>query len=518
MDGVRWLAGSIAGRGDSACSAGARPPQEGGRGTRPRATGYGPPLCYLSRVTRPLARAAALAGPSALLAAYQLAPLPVALAAALGFLVCAWRWPAAALPAVVLALPFHQLLRPVIGAWSFSAAEVGIVLCAGGALLRLAGRGPNPPAPFPTREGGPGGVGLSSFDLAALAFVALGALSLTASIRPWESLRSLRTIVVEPVAFYFLVVWLGGGRPGARRLAGAVVASAVAVSLVGLYQYATNQNIITAEESLRRIRAFYGSPNNLGLYLGRAAPLALCLWAFGGGQWRYGLALVPIGAALVLTFSVGAWLGVVAALVFVAAVRGRRALIAVVAGLAALAALAAPLLLGLERFRSHLDFGEGTTFQRLQVWLSALSMVRDHPLLGIGLDNFLCYYRDLGYILPGGWREPNLSHPHNLVLDFWLSLGLAGLILSLALLARFFGVGLAVYRAEREPWARALALGIVASMVDFVAHGLIDNSYFLVDLAVLFWLSSAILRVLPAAAPRRARPEERPGNLEVAPP
>jgi len=55
-------------------------------------------------------------------------------------------------------------------------------------------------------------------------------------------------------------------------------------------------------------------------------------------------------------------------------------------------------------------------------------------------------------------------------------------------------------------------------MVDFVAHGLIDNSYFLVDLAVLFWLSSAILRVLPAAAPRRAPPEERSGNLEVAPP
>lgn len=509
---------------------GAHPPWKGERGAEPHATGYRLPW-YPSLATCPHPRAAALAGPAALLAVYQLAPLPIALAAALGFLVCAWRWPAAALPAVVLALPFHQLLRPVFGAWGFSAAEVGIVLCAGGALLRLAIRGPNPLVPFPRRQGGvsvippftrgegwPGGLGLSSFDLAALAFVALGALSLTVSIRPWESLRALRTVVVEPVAFYFLVVWLGGGRPGARRLAGAVVVSAVAVSLVGLYQYATNQNIITAEESLRRIRAFYGSPNNLGLYLGRAAPLALCLWAFGGGRWRYGLALVPIGAALVLTFSVGAWLGVVAALAFVAAVRGRRALIVSVASLAALAALAAPILLGLERFRSHLDFGEGTTFQRLQVWVAALNMARDHPLLGIGLDNFLYYYRDLGYILPGGWREPNLSHPHNLVLDFWLSLGLAGLILSLALLARFFGAGLAIYRAEREPWARALTLGVMASMVDFVVHGLIDNSYFLVDLAVLFWLSSAILRMLPAAASRKAPPEERSGNLEVAPP
>ena len=32
-------------------------------------------------------------------------------------------------------------------------------------------------------------------------------------------------------------------------------------------------------------------------------------------------------------------------------------------------------------------------------------------------------------------------------------------------------------------------------MVDLIAHGLIDNSYFVADLAVLFWLSFAILRM-----------------------
>ena len=448
---------------------------------------------------------AGLLGPAVaagLLAVYQLAALPVALAAAAGYFALALRWPNAALTAVVLALPFYQLLRPLHGSWGFSAAETGVALCAlaaGGRLL-LAG--------FATgRWKAVGELSrlLSSrptfFDVGAIAFVFLGVASLAVSVKPWESLRMLRTVILEPVALYFLVVYLGGGRHGVRRLAGAVVVSAVVISAVGLYQYATNQNIITAEESLRRIRGFYGSPNHLGLYLGRAAPLALCLWAFGAtGRWIYALALAPITTALLLTFSLGAWLGVAAAVVFAVALWSRRGLLVCLSGLGVLAAMATPLLAGLGRFRSHLDFAEGTTFHRLQVWQSALAMVRDHPVLGIGLDNFLYYYRDLGYMLPTGWREPNLSHPHNLVLDFWLSLGLAGLVVAAVLMVRLFGLGLAIYRGEAEPWARGLALGVMASMVDFAAHGLIDNSYFLVDLAMLFWLSFAILRVLRATA------------------
>ena len=87
--------------------------------------------------------------------------------------------------------------------------------------------------------------------------------------------------------------------------------------------------------------------------------------------------------------------------------------------------LAGALALRVERFRSLLA-PEGTAVLRLRLWQSALEMVRDHPLWGIGLDQFLYLYPT--YMHPDAWREPNLSHPHNLLLDFWLRLGLLGLV------------------------------------------------------------------------------------------
>jgi hypothetical protein len=53
-------------------------------------------------------------------------------------------------------------------------------------------------------------------------------------------------------------------------------------------------------------------------------------------------------------------------------------------------------------------------------------MIRDHPLTGLGLDNFLYYYPE--YILPEALAEPNLSHPHNILLEALYELGVLGAI------------------------------------------------------------------------------------------
>ena len=53
-----------------------------------------------------------------------------------------------------------------------------------------------------------------------------------------------------------------------------------------------------AGEGVWRVRGFYGSPNNLALYLGRVFPLAwqVAAWLEKGGRrrWVYALAAVVI--------------------------------------------------------------------------------------------------------------------------------------------------------------------------------------------------------------------------------
>jgi O-antigen ligase len=120
-------------------------------------------------------------------------------------------------------------------------------------------------------------------------------------------------------------------------------------------------------------------------------------------------------------------------------------------------------------------------------------MIADHPIRGIGLDNFLTYYEN-GFRYPEAWEEPSLSHPHNLVLDFWLSLGVFGPLVLGCLVVRLAEL---IHGAwlRAGPVERGLYAGVAGASTDMIVHGLVDNSFFLPDLAVLFWLMVGIVCV-----------------------
>ena len=229
-----------------------------------------------------------------------------------------------------------------------------------------------------------------------------------------------------------LIAWLAGG---------------TVVAIYGIWQYVSDTRLITAE-GVYRVRAFYGSPNNLALYLERTAVVSLALALFSTGRVRLAWVLVAIiqTLALVLTFSKGSlFLGLPSALVVLwlggivmLSKRGQsRRMLWWIVAIALLALLLLAPFLNTERFQRLLDFSQGTGFLRLQLWRSAWQMALDHPLLGVGPDNFLYEYRS-NYLLPEAWQEPNLNHPHNWLLDWWTRLGLPALGMAIA----FFAVGM----------------------------------------------------------------------------
>jgi O-antigen ligase len=252
---------------------------------------------------------------------------------------------------------------------------------------------------------------------------------------------------------------------------------------------------------VRRATSVYGHPNNLGLYLGRVWPLAAALAITVAKNKEQKLkslffalcSLLCLGG-IAVSFSRGAWLAAVAALAILALTiiqtKGTRhtahgtivpftfyllplLLLVVVVGLA----------LSLRG-----DVTAGSTPPRLLLWREAVGYIRRYPL-GIGLDQF-GFYHDPSYdrslIDPAlvDTSEQYAAHPHNLLLDIWLRLGPLGLVAFGWLLARFFRRGLRMVRAGAAP----LALGALAAMVAALAHGLVDNFYFVPDLALAFWL------------------------------
>jgi hypothetical protein len=54
---------------------------------------------------------------------------------------------------------------------------------------------------------------------------------------------------------------------------------------------------------------------------------------------------------------------------------------------------------------------------------------------------------------------------------------------------------------------RAVLAGAMGSMAYFLAHGLVDNSYFVVDLAYVFCFTVALVARLACADDNHARPQ-----------
>lgn len=385
----------------------------------------------------------------------------------------------------IFTIPFYLLPKNLIGGAQFSMVEVlTLVSVAAWAMRQVTSnkaQGKSESVNFP----------LFTCDLAILFFVVLGILSVKIAGNFGVASREFRVIVIEPALLYGLIRASHLSRRDLQRLIDAFILSAIAVSLIALYQFLFTNYVIIGE-GVRRVLAVYGSPNNLALYLDRALPLAIALALFDGARWRrgaYALAVILIALAVYLTYSRGAYLGLAAGLLLIGWLSGRRVRLAV-AALVGIGLIALIPFSQTARFQSLFQEGTGTGFFRVSVWQSGIAMIRDHPVFGVGLDNFLYEYPK--YIQPDAWREPNLSHPHNIVLDFWVRLGFLGMAALAWMLWEFYRKGIKELRGTQ----RALAIGLLASMTAALAHGMIDAAYFYVDLAFVWMLTVGVMMQL----------------------
>ena len=444
----------------------------------------------------------------AALAFYLVSWAPLSLLMLIGLFVLAFLRIDLGLALVAFSLPFY--LKPKL-LWGrpFSVVELGMALCLGAWLLaRLLdlGRGLErealPAALWRLQELGRNLQHLprrlwrswTALDKGMFALLLVAVLSLRWTAHRAVAYRELRTVFLESVLFYGLIRLVARSARARQRVVEGWLLGVVAISLLGIGQLLAGQNLIEAE-GVWRVRGFYGSPNNLALYLERALPVLLAMaWQGLRGRTRlfYGLAALPVLGALVMTLSKGALLlGVPAGLLALGlAQRRRRAAWIAVGAVVALALLVLPFATT-ERFRSVLNLRAGTAFFRLKLWRSALGMVADHPFTGVGMDNFLYAYRSR-YVLPSAWGELNLSHPHNLILDAWTRLGLPGLVVVGWLCYAFFRA--ASRQVQTTVGARrALQLGLLAGWVAALAHGMVDHALFLPDLAFVFALMVAMV-------------------------
>ena len=487
----------------------------------------------------------------AALAGYYVVTSPVlSLPLLAAYALLAWLRLDLAVCLLPLAFPFWYVPKRVTSHAVFPLSEIALSLCAGIALARMGwsvarSRNVDSTIRHVRQAFTPVGRPLA---LALAGFVVAGTLGVLVARQPRAALRDYRWEIVEPLLYLTLVLVYARGDAAQRRMIWAFLGSAGVLAALAAIQMTVarvtfsalasgNHLIPLARDSDGVVRAtafVYGSGNSLAAQVERALPLAVALVLLPRGlraiqrRERVLAAALCIAyvAALYWSASRGAWLASVIAVLVVVCIVLDHVWLTLTLGILGVAAvfwqrngLVAAALAG------HNGSGQ----MRTLLWLAAWHMIRDHPILGIGLDQFLYYYSSLYTnhpywitVLNGhptqAWREPTLAHPHNLALDMWLSMGLLGLVAFAVVLASFWGRCVQVWRARprtpsrtspRAPeapvapsrdgrgtqWSRVVGVGLGASMLAAVLHGMVDSAYFVPDLALIFWWSVGVLLV-----------------------
>lgn len=454
-------------------------------------------------------------------------------------LLCWYRLPFA-VALLPLALPYYLQQKPVVSHYSFSIAEIALGTCVLIALVQFLFQRGTWPYRLSWRELRDR---LGPFTLPIVIFLLAAGISVLIAYQHRIALRAFREEVFDPILYLLLALFCLRTRQDVARLLAAFLGSGLIVALLGMAQYFLfRDHLVLESDGVRRVHAMYGSANGIGLFFDYVLPLGFALviaktrkaTGIFSTWWLRILAIalcIPLLLVLYLSQSLGAWIAIGAAALFIAALslRNRKAML--ISALVFIIALGAILLIFRTPitaflFEHHTNAkGVGTLTKRLYLWQSALHMIRDYPWFGVGMENWLCHYsinkvcidpatahhyylimRDpVTHVLTGLGYEPTLSHPHNIFLHVWVSMGIFGLLAFVAVLVFFFWlfarilVSMSNTTSKSHPSLRWMTLAVGAAMLAALIQGQVDSSFLEQDLAFCFWMlvtALLILRVL----------------------
>lgn len=223
----------------------------------------------------------------------------------------------------------------------------------------------------------------------------------------------------------------------------------------------------------------------LALFL---APAVMLIWL--GDSWQQRdvakVVAVVLAVLVVLTQTRGGLLGVAVALPLVTLLYNRRW------GIFWLVVLIV-IMIGVYHFgpdallTEPTDAFESTSLQsRQELWERAIYIVQDFPLTGIGLDMFEPVTKLLypPFLID---QDYTFKHAHNIYLHTAAELGIPGLIAQVSLYLIIIYLLVRQARNQQAGYYRALALGLLGSLIIFLTHGFFEVITFAPRAALVVW-------------------------------
>lgn len=305
-----------------------------------------------------------------------------------------------------------------------------------------------------------------------------------------SALGILKAYIVEPALLAVVIKAVMSDRKDIENIITALICSGAFIGLLGILQVLTHIGIPDAWAIENRATSLYDYPNAVGLFLApivaigavrfiqsivKATPshriafkfprnryqilqlIAILLMLGGIVVAKTEAALVAIPIALVVVSLVAPIANRIKAGIFTTSIFGALAI-----------GIFVPSIM--QKITLH----DSSGLVRRAQWSETLTMLADHPFLGVGLNGYstaLVPYHDATFY-------EIFQYPHNILLNIWSELGIIGII------TFFIGAFLLI----RTTWRRRddmLILAFSAALLTMMIHGLVDVPFFKNDLAAL---------------------------------
>jgi len=348
----------------------------------------------------------------------------------------------------------------------------------------------------------------SQFWWLTLLFLLSAVLAIFISPDLRAALGIFKAYFLEPLLFFLVLINTIRSSQQTKLILGAIGISALFVSIIALWQYL---NLLPSYEPWisefpKRVSSIFEYPNAVGLFLAPIAVLFLGILLLAHpvdnfknkklkSKTRHFILGVIIFSllAIIFSFSRGAILGILAGVIFFSFFSRYKKWIWAILALGIALALIIP--------QSRTLIYEIVTFQdvssdvRTVLWQGTWNLLKDRPLQGAGLAGFPTIYDQYRLIK----HTELLLYPHNIIFNFWTELGLAGLIIFIWLIVKFFSQGIKFKKVRltlNSSFSFSLPLVLLGTMIAVLVYGLVDVPYFKNDLSVFFWLLIGLLVVV----------------------
>ncbi len=314
-----------------------------------------------------------------------------------------------------------------------------------------------------------------------------------------HSFRGLFRIIKYSILYFALVdLFSQNTEQRAKRIFWAIIFIAGFTFLNGIFQNIfgfdiLRQHTVNKLDYLERVNASFVHANDFGAYIILVLPLTFIFFSryFPKRSRIIALLICLLGFYCILkTSSRGAWLGlIIGSIIYFIYYKKKFSVVIPLAMVLFITIFPT----GLKRLLGIFSFHSGSALDRLKLWQGTWDMVKEHPILGFGINTYSQYFP---FYKPADY--PDIQYSHNSYLQMWSEIGIVGVLTFLALILTVIVLALRNIKKkiEVDKQTGQILLGFTCGYIAFLIQAGLDTNLYSLVLLTNFWVYASYILCL----------------------